>query len=113
MAAANNASTSGSRTTSPLATNGVRSKSTTGLIPTNHVTTREGTTVRARIDPTLTVEDVVRQLCVNLKVTEPSTNFALRDRDTEELLTNENLRKKIKNKAHLKLVPLPNNGSVH
>lgn len=60
--------------------------------------------MRARIDPTLTVEDVVRQLCVNLKVTEPSSNFALRDRDTEELLTNENLRKKIKNKAHLKLV---------
>ena len=110
MAAVNNsASTSGSRTTpSPLNANGIRSK-TTGLIPTNHVTTREGTTVRARIDPTLTVDDVVRQLCVNLKVTELSTNFALRDRDTEELVTNENLRKKIKNKAHLKSVLSSNN----
>ncbi|KAF9240704.1 ELMO/CED-12 family-domain-containing protein [Melanogaster broomeanus] len=93
-----------SRTTlAPSTSNGTRPKST-GLIPTNNVTTKEGTTVRARIDPTLTVEDVVRQLCVNLKVTEPSTNFALRDRDNDELVTNDNLRKKIKNKAHLKLV---------
>ncbi|KAL4078663.1 ELMO/CED-12 family-domain-containing protein [Scleroderma yunnanense] len=106
MTTVNNSTPTGaSRTTlSPLSANGARPKSNTGLIPTNNVTTKEGTTVRARIDPTLTVEDVVRQLCVNLKVTEPSTNFALRDRDTEELVTNENLRKKIKNKAHLKLV---------
>ncbi|KAF9218953.1 hypothetical protein BS17DRAFT_718897 [Gyrodon lividus] len=94
-----------SRTTlAPSTANGTRPKSSTGLVPTNNVTTKEGQTVRARIDPTLTVDDVVRQLCVNLKVTEPSTHFALRDRDTDELVTNDNLRKKIKNKAHLRLV---------
>ena len=37
------------------------------LVPTNHVTTLEGVTVRARIDPTLTVDDVVKQLCTSLK----------------------------------------------
>ncbi|KAI6164641.1 ELMO/CED-12 family-domain-containing protein [Pisolithus thermaeus] len=91
-------------TPSPLTTNGIPPKSTTGIIPTNNVTTKAGVTVRARIDPTLTVEDVVRQLCLHLKVAEPYTNLALRDRDTEELITSENLRKKIKNKVHLKLV---------
>jgi engulfment/cell motility protein 1 len=95
-----------SRTTlAPPATNSTRPRST-GLIPTNNVTTKEGVTVRTRIDPTLTVDDVVRQLCVNLKVTEPSSNFALRDKDTDELIVNENLRKKIKNKANLKYVIL-------
>jgi engulfment/cell motility protein 1 len=89
-----------SRTTlAPPGTNNTRPKS---LIPTNNVTTKDGLTVRTRIDPTLTVDDVVRQLCVNLKVTEPSSNFALRDKDTDELVVNENLRKKIKNKANLK-----------
>ncbi|KAG1770736.1 ELMO/CED-12 family-domain-containing protein [Suillus occidentalis] len=97
-----------SRTTlAPPATNSTRPRST-GLVPTNNVTTKEGVTVRTRIDPTLTVDDVVRQLCVNLKVTEPSSNFALRDKDTDELIVNENLRKKIKNKANLKLVNSPN-----
>ncbi|KAI6041249.1 ELMO/CED-12 family-domain-containing protein [Pisolithus marmoratus] len=91
-------------TPSPFAANGVQSKSTTGIIPTNNVTTKEGVTVRARIDPTLTVEDVIRQLCLHLKVTESPISLALRDRDTDELITSENLRKKIKNKVHLKLV---------
>ncbi|KAG9313017.1 ELMO/CED-12 family-domain-containing protein [Chiua virens] len=86
-------------------TNGSLPKgSSSGLVPTNNVTTKDGVTVRARIDPTLTVEDVVRQLCVNLKVTDPATHFALRDRDTDELVANDNLRKKIKNKVHLRLV---------
>lgn len=98
------ANTSTRATPSPLTTNGITPKSTAGIIPTNNVTTKSGVTVRARIDPTLTVEDVVRQLCLHLKVAEPHTNLALRDRDTEELITSENLRKKIKNKVHLKLV---------
>ncbi|KAH7913831.1 ELMO/CED-12 family-domain-containing protein [Hygrophoropsis aurantiaca] len=98
-----NSNPAASRTTlAPSGTNGHRPKST--LIPTNNVTTKEGVTVRTRIDPTLTVEDVVRQLCLNLKVTEPASNFALRDRDTDELVVDENLRKVIKNKTHLKLV---------
>lgn len=78
--------------------NGTRSGA---LVPTNNVTTAEGVTVRTRIDPTLTVDDVVRQLCVNLKIKESPTHFALRD-EVDELVTNDNLRKKIKNKSGLK-----------
>lgn len=71
------------------------------LVPTNNVSTGDGLTVRARIDPTLTVDDVVKQLCINLKIKEPPSNFALRD-ETDELVTNDNLRKKIKLKVNLK-----------
>lgn len=73
------------------------------LIPTNNVTTKDGVTVRARIDPTLTVEDVVKQLCINLKIQEPPVHYALRD-ETDDLVTNDNLRKKIKAKVNLKCV---------
>ncbi|KAG6821202.1 hypothetical protein H0H93_004023 [Arthromyces matolae] len=79
----------------------------TALVPTNNVTTLDGvTTVRARIDPALTVDDVVKQLCLNLKIKDPPANFALRD-ETDELVTNDNLRKKIKGKVNLKLVNAP------
>jgi engulfment/cell motility protein 1 len=71
------------------------------LVPTNSVTTLDGVTVRARIDPTLTVEDVVKQLCINLKIKGPSSDYALRD-ETDEFVTNDNLRKKIKTKVNLK-----------
>ena len=81
------------------APNGTQSKSQ--LVPTNTVSTSDGVTVRARIDPTLTVDDVIRQLCVNLKIKEHASHFALRD-DSDELVTNDNLRKKIKAKVHLK-----------
>ncbi|PPQ63811.1 hypothetical protein CVT24_009806 [Panaeolus cyanescens] len=97
---------SGSR--APLAStsaNGNPSKPT--LVPTNNVTTGDGVTVRTRIDPTLTVDDVVKQLCINLKVNDPPSYYALRDVDTDELVTNDNLRKKIKNKVNLKLVNAP------
>lgn len=73
------------------------------LVPTNNVTMKDGLTVRARIDPTLTVDDVVRQLCINLKVKDPPGAFALRD-DADELVTNDNLRKMIQTKANLKCV---------
>ncbi|KDR80657.1 hypothetical protein GALMADRAFT_222250 [Galerina marginata CBS 339.88] len=76
------------------------------LVPTNNVTTGDGLTVRTRIDPTLTVDDVMKQLCLNLKIKEPPSHFALRD-DTDELVTNDNLRKKIRNKVNLKLVNAP------
>ncbi|KAF8892151.1 ELMO/CED-12 family-domain-containing protein [Infundibulicybe gibba] len=93
---------------SPLAqsnpTNGAQVKP--GLVPTNNISTSEGLTVRARIDPTLTVDDVVKQLCINLQIKDPPGNFALRD-DTDELVTNDNLRKKIKTKVNLKLVNAP------
>lgn len=100
---------SASSVTTPTAASSAQrgGKSAAGaVVPTNNVTTKEGVTVRARIDPALTVEDVVRQLCVNLKVKDPPVLFALRD-DTDELVTNENLRKKITSKAPLKCVILP------
>ncbi|KAG5724910.1 Engulfment and cell motility protein 1 [Termitomyces sp. T112] len=86
-------------------TNGTQVRSV-ALVPTNNVTTLEGSTVRARIDPALTVDDVVKQLCINLKIKESPANFALRD-ETDELVTNDNLRKKIKGKVNLKLVNAP------
>jgi engulfment/cell motility protein 1 len=47
------------------------------------------------------VQDVIRQLCSNLEIQEHPSLFALRD-DTEELVTDDNLRKMIKSKANLK-----------
>jgi hypothetical protein len=73
-----------------------------GVIPTNTVSYKEGV-VRTRIDPVLPVSDVIRQLCTSLRIEEPPTRFALRD-ETDELVTNENLRKKIKAKSNLKYV---------
>ncbi|KAH9975737.1 ELMO/CED-12 family-domain-containing protein [Lactifluus volemus] len=82
--------------------NGTSSKP---AIPTNSVTTKDGV-VKVRIDPTLMVADVVKQLVANLQITQPSSDFALRD-DDDELVTNENLRRMIKAKAKLKLVNSP------
>ncbi|KAG8686409.1 hypothetical protein FRC08_012518 [Ceratobasidium sp. 394] len=76
------------------------------LVPTNLVSTKDGVTVRARIDATLPVSDVIRQLCLNLKVQEPPLLFALRD-DQDELVTDDNLRRMIRDKANLKLVSSP------
>jgi hypothetical protein len=73
------------------------------VVPTNHVTTKDGVTVRARIDPTLAVEDVIRQLCLNLKLKDPPAMFSLRDED-DTLVTTENLNKMIKSRANLKCV---------
>ena len=80
--------------------NGTQTKP--GLVPTNNVTVAEGLTYRTRIEPTLTVDDVVKQLCVNLKIKEPPSHLALRDSETGELVTNDNLVRKIKNKVNLK-----------
>ncbi|KAH7335159.1 ELMO/CED-12 family-domain-containing protein [Rhizoctonia solani] len=76
------------------------------LVPTNLVSTKDGVTVRARIDPTLPVTDVIRQLCISLKIQEPPLLFALRD-DRDELVTDDNLRRMIRDKANLKLVNSP------
>jgi hypothetical protein len=92
------------------------------LIPTNSVTTKDGGIVKVRIDPTLMVADVVKQLVANLQIKQPPSNFALRD-DDDELVTNENLRKMIRSKAKLKYVvniqnstrasfPLPSGSSI-
>jgi hypothetical protein len=101
------------------APNGTSSKT---LIPTNSVTTKDGGVVKVRIDPTLMVADVVKQLVANLQIKQPPSNFALRD-DDDELVTNENLRKMIRSKAKLKYVvnipeldpasyPLPSGSSI-
>ncbi|KAF9525327.1 ELMO/CED-12 family-domain-containing protein [Crepidotus variabilis] len=94
---------SSSRTPISAGTNG---HTKPALVPTNNVTTADGVTVRTRIEPTLTVDDVVKQLCTSLHIQEPPSHFALRD-ESDELVTNENLRKKIKNKVNLKLVNAP------
>lgn len=74
------------------------------VVPTNTVkNSLDGTIVRARIDPGLSVDDVIRQLCQNMKIQEPPFLFALRD-EADELVTDENLKKKIKSKANLKCV---------
>jgi engulfment/cell motility protein 1 len=77
--------------------NGTSSKT---LIPTNSVATKDGV-VKVRIDPTLMVGDVVKQLVANLQIKQPPSDFALRD-EGDELVTNENLRKMIRSKAKLK-----------
>ncbi|KAI8996397.1 ELMO/CED-12 family-domain-containing protein [Trametes punicea] len=87
-------------------TNGKSSQAKTGLVPTNNVTTKEGLTVRTRIEPSLSVDDVIRQLCISLKLKDPPAVYALRD-ENDELVTNDNLRKKIKGKVNLKLVNAP------
>ena len=81
-------------------TNG-KSSTRGGLVPTNNVTTKDGITVRTRIEPSLAVEDVIRQLCISLKLKDPPGVYALRD-ENDELVTNDNLRKKIKGKVNLK-----------
>ncbi|KAI5123515.1 hypothetical protein M0805_006675 [Coniferiporia weirii] len=86
---------------------GAPSSSKSGaLVPTNSVTTKDGAVVRARIEPTLAVDDVIRQLCLNLKIQDPPVLYALRD-EADELVTDDNLRKKIKGKVNLKLVSAP------
>ena len=82
-------------------TNGKAGSSKAGLVPTNNVTTKEGITVRTRIEPSLAVEDVIRQLCISLKLKDPPAMYALRD-ENDELVTNDNMRKKIKAKVNLK-----------
>ena len=90
----------------PRPANGSSSSSSGGIVATNSVTTREGGVVKTRIDPSLTVSDVVKQLCVNLQMRRPASDFTLRD-ENDELVTDENLRKKIKTKAKLKYALKP------
>lgn len=73
----------------------------TKLVPTNTVALKDGTVVRVRIEATLPVEDVVRQLLINLRIKDTPAHYALRD-ENDELVTSENLRKKIKGKTNLK-----------
>lgn len=58
----------------------------------------QNATIKALIDPTLPVIDVIRQLCANahLGVQEPPALFALRDEENEELVDDITLAKKIR-----------------
>lgn len=62
----------------------------------NTVTYRNAT-IKAQIDPTMVVADVIRQLCANahLGVQEPPALFALRDEDNDDLIDDSNLARKI------------------
>ena len=102
-------STSQSQTNSYSQTASQNQPSTTGKAKTpytNVVTLPDGNTVRVRIEETLAVDDVVRQLCISVKIKEPPAMYALRD-ENEELVTNENLRKKVKAKVPLRCVVMP------
>lgn len=66
-------------------------------------------TVRCRIDRGVPIDEIIRQLCASpqLAVNEPSSLFALRDSADNELLTAENINRKLDNKASFNLVPSP------
>ncbi|GAC94933.1 hypothetical protein PHSY_002506 [Pseudozyma hubeiensis SY62] len=66
-------------------------------------------TIKALIDPSLPVQDVIRQLCANahLGVQEPPALFALRDDDNDELVDDANMAKKIEVGANFKLCSSP------
>ncbi|SPO30783.1 related to Engulfment and cell motility gene 1 protein [Ustilago trichophora] len=66
-------------------------------------------TIKALIDPSLPVQDVIRQLCANahLGVQEPPALFALRDDDNDELIDDANMAKKIEAGANFKLCSSP------
>lgn len=59
--------------------------------------TYRNATIKALIDPSLPVVDVIRQLCANahLGVQEPPALFALRDDENEELIDDNNMARKI------------------
>jgi len=72
------------------------------LKATNNIITTNGRTLQARIDPTLPVEEVIKQLSINLKTEEAPSRFVLRDIKAQgELVTDLNLRKKIEEHADL------------
>jgi len=75
---------------------------TGNLFSANTVETKDGWKVRARIDPSLATSEVVRQLCLSLKLMETSDLYALRT-DTDELVTDANLGRVVRDKTPLKL----------
>ncbi len=71
-----------------------------------NIVTYKSASIKALVDPTLSVSDVVRQLCANAHLgvspSEPPALFALRDEDGEELVTDENLARKIEQGRNFK-----------
>lgn len=70
---------------------------------------RQNATIKALIDPSLRVSDVVRQLCANahLGVQEPPALFALRDDVGDELIDDSNMARKIEAGRNFKLCSSP------
>ena len=65
--------------------------------------------VRCRIDRGVSIEEIIKQLCASpqLAVNEPASLFALRDVADNELLTPDNINRKLDSKASFNLVPSP------
>ncbi|KAE8212868.1 hypothetical protein CF327_g3519 [Tilletia walkeri] len=76
---------------------------------TINLVTYRNATIKAIIDPSIQVQDVIRQLCANahLGVQEPPALFALRDEETDELIDDANLARKIGAGASFKLCSSP------
>ncbi|KAE8207041.1 hypothetical protein CF335_g1434 [Tilletia laevis] len=76
---------------------------------TINLVTYRNSTIKAIIDPSIQVQDVIRQLCANahLGVQEPPALFALRDEETDELIDDANLARKIGAGASFKLCSSP------
>ncbi|KAN0062511.1 hypothetical protein ACQY0O_005042 [Thecaphora frezii] len=74
-----------------------------------NLVTYKQATIKALIDPSLPVQDVIRQLCANahLGVQEPPALFALRDDETEDLIDDSNMARKIEAGANFKLCSSP------
>ncbi|CAI2177420.1 17101_t:CDS:10, partial [Funneliformis geosporum] len=64
--------------------------------------------VSCNVDVAQPIEKVIKALCIEqFNIQEPAVLFALRLLDTEELITDENLRRKVKPNERLKLVSSP------
>ncbi|GAA5998566.1 uncharacterized protein JCM10292_002788 [Rhodotorula paludigena] len=65
--------------------------------------------VKARIDPEVPLDEVLRQLCASsqLQVAEPATLFALRDKDSGALVTQDNMRAMLEKATTFTLVSSP------
>ncbi|PWY97012.1 hypothetical protein BCV70DRAFT_203236 [Testicularia cyperi] len=93
----------------PLVSN--PSQASASSMPANRINlvTYRQSTIKALIDPSLPVQDVIRQLCANahLGVQEPPALFALRDDDNDELIDDSNMARKIEAGANFKLCSSP------
>lgn len=65
--------------------------------------------VRCRIDRGVPIEEIIKQLCAapQLAVNEPASLFALRDVADNDLITIENINRKLDSKASFNLGPSP------
>ncbi|BGP49709.1 hypothetical protein JCM10450v2_005614 [Rhodotorula kratochvilovae] len=65
--------------------------------------------VKARIDPEVPLDEVLRQLCASsqLQVSEPATLFALREKDSGTLVTQDNMRAMLATATVFQLVSSP------